>query len=235
MLSKNRPEDAFKALKWLRGWVSDAAAIEEFHSLQRYNERTKSCVPCNKKNVQCTHPPPTLVEKLAQLKRKQNLKPLAIVLTLLLILQIARLVAIRPYIIPIFNAYEVPMKPDEAATVLHTVNIVANFMFLFTIHFIGKRRLYLIVLSIIFVCTLTMAIYGFTFLPSGFNSFMVGTTYPLDEKWLGNIPFTCILVASFCTYMGVSSVPSQMMSELLTFRYACTHLNFSILPSFHSN
>lgn len=222
MLSKNRPADALKSLQWLRGWISDAAAIEEFHSLQQYNERLRACVTCSKKNLKCTHPPPTLIEKLGQLKRKQCLKPLAIVMTLLLILQISRLIAIRPFIVQIFNAYEVPMKPDEAATALHSLNILANFMFLFIIHFIGKRRLYLIMLSTIFVSTLTMAIYGFTFLPNGFNSFLVRISYTLDEKWLGYIPFVCILTASFCTYMGVSSVPSQMMSELLTFRYVRT-------------
>lgn len=204
-------------MQWLRGWISDSAAIEEFHSLERYNERIKSCVPCVKKNLDCTHPPPTQLEKLAQLKRQQCLKPLAIVLTLLLILQIARLVAIRPFIVQIFNAYQVPMKPDEAATALNSLNILANFTFLFIIHFVGKRRLYLIVLSVIFTCTLTIAVYGFTFLPHGFNSFLV-LPYTLEEKWLCYIPFVCILTASFCTYMGVSSVPSQMMSELLTFR-----------------
>lgn len=218
LLSKNRPENALKSLQWLRGWTSDATAIDEFHSLQRYNERSKSCVPCVKQQLACTHPPPTLTEKLGQLKRQQCLKPLTIVVTLLVMMQISRLAIIQPYIVQIFRAYEVPMPPDEAAKILNLFNIVAYFVFLSVIHFIGKRRLYLIVLSIISVCTLTMAAYGFAVLPTHFNSFRVQTTYELNDEWLAYIPFVCILTVSFCTYMGISSIPSQMMAELLNSR-----------------
>lgn len=218
LLSKNRPSEALNALRWLRGWIPDADAIEEFHSLQQYNERIKSCVPCIKKKLICTHPPLTIFEKFAQLKRKQFIKPLAIVVTLLSILQITRLVAIRPFIVQIFSAYKTPISPDQAAAVLNFLNILANFIFLFVIHFVGKRRLYLIMLSIVFVCTLSTAAYGFAVLPNGFNSFVVGHIYTLSSEWLAYIPFVCILIASFCTYCGITSVPSQMMSELLTFR-----------------
>lgn len=176
-------------------------------------------MPCIKKQSKCTHPPPTMIEKFAQLKRKQFIKPLTIVITLLFILQITRLVAIRPFIVQIFSAYKTPIPPDQAAAVLNFLNILANFIFLFITYFVGKRRLYLIMLSIVFVCTLTTAAYGFTVLPNGFNSFVVQITYKLHENWLAYIPFVCILIASFCSYCSITSVPSQMMSELLTFKY----------------
>lgn len=85
LLSKNRHSEAQKALSWLRGWVPTKAVTLEFTKLQQHIERSKSCDLCIKQNQICTHPLPTLREKLSEFKRKRTLKPLFIVLSIFFI------------------------------------------------------------------------------------------------------------------------------------------------------
>lgn len=219
LLSKNRTDSAEKALCRLRGWVSREVVAEELQELQRYSERTKSCSACLKKNQKCPHPLPNWVARLHELKRKQTLKPFFIVISLIFILQFTRVLTSRPFIVQIFKAYESPIAPDQAAAVLSFVINLANIISLFLLQFTGKRRLYLTMLTVIFLCSVVICGYGFAFLPRGYNSFDQSPDFSLDNKSLAYIPFVCIIIFSFCSFCGVSSMPSQMLSELFSFKY----------------
>lgn len=218
MLSKNRSLQADDSLCWLRGWAPKEATFDEFQALQRYNDRSKSCGSCIKRNLMCSHPLTSVVEKYREFKRKQTLKPLFIIVTLVCMLQISRVITIKPFILQIFKAYESPIPPDQAAAVLNFMNIIAHVIFLFVTHFIGKRRLYLTMLMAVFLSTAVLCAYGFAVLPIGYNSFSSSKGLSLENKNLAYIPFVCIIFGSFCTFCGVSAVPSQMMSELFKFK-----------------
>lgn len=212
LLSKNRVDDAEKALRWLRGWVPKESIAQELQELQRYSERYKSCNLCVKQNQKCSHPLPTTVQKLQELKRKQTMKPFIIVMSLFVIAAFSG--AWYPFVVQIFKAYESPIAPDKAAALLSIVNNVANLVFLCLIRFTGKRYMYLTMLSGAFLCSFVICCYGFFVLPSGFNSFDHTQTFSLENKQLGYIPFICILVWSFCLFCGVSTMPWQMVSEV---------------------
>lgn len=70
------------AIKKSNDWAPRHQIAQEFDDLQRHSERSKSCNLCTKQNVPCSHPLPTMREKFAELKRKQTLKPFAIVMGL---------------------------------------------------------------------------------------------------------------------------------------------------------
>lgn len=211
--------EAETALCWLRGFVSTDVTFDEFQSLQRYNDRSKCCGLCLKQQLKCGHPLPNVIEKLKELQRKQTLKPFFIVITLICMLQFSRLITVKSFIVQIFRAYESPVPPDQAAALLNLMNNIAHITFLFIIHFTGKRRLYLIMLMMIFISTLAICGYGFAILPKGYNSFDHSQIVSIPNKHFAYIPFICIIVGSFCSYCGVNSAPSQMLSELFSFKY----------------
>lgn len=219
LLSKSRTADAEKALCWLRGWVPKDAVSNEFQEMQRYSQRYKYCNPCIKQNQKCSHPPPTMYEKMGELKRKQTLKPFFIVMAMFLTSLFSGIFGMAPFIVQIFKAYGSPIAPDRAAALLSVVNNLANLTFLCLIRFTGKRYLYLTMLTMVFLCSAVISGYGFGILPSGYNSFDKSQHFELENKDIGYIPFICIIVWSFCTYCGVNTMPWQMISEIFPYKY----------------
>lgn len=114
LLSKNRKDDAQKSLQWLRGWVSPQAIEKEFSEMQRYSENSNSCIPCQKANIKCSHPPANLQEKLKELIRKRTMRPFFIVMFAFAITQFSGMTSIRPYMVQIFKAYGIPMDANVA-------------------------------------------------------------------------------------------------------------------------
>lgn len=168
--------------------------------------------------MKCEHPLPTWFEKLKELKRKQTLKPLFIVVSLMVIAEFTGITGMNPFIVQIFKAYDSPVKPDQAQAILGFVNNFANIVFLCLIRFTGKRYLYFPMLTMVFLCSGVVSAYGFAFLPSGYNSFDHSETASVANNNLTYIPFVSIILWSFCSYCGVNSVPWQMLSEVFPFK-----------------
>lgn len=201
------------------GWAPKESVTEELQSLQRYSERYKSCEACIKKDQKCTHPLPTMVEKLKELKRKQTIKPFTIVMALFVIGIFSNTFAMSSYIVQILKAYNVPMEPDEAAAILSYMNNLGNISFLCLLRFTGKRYLYLTMLSILFLCSAVICGYGFMVLPVGYSSFPnITPNFPLENQNLGYIPFVCIILANFSLFCGINSMAWQMLSEVFPYK-----------------
>lgn len=223
LLSKNRISDAFSALCWLRGWAETQkaqAVAEEFEALQNYSKRSRSCNECIKRDLNCAHPLPTTVEKLKEFKRKQVLKPLFIVMSMFIIAEFSGMTGMTPFIIQIFKAYDSPIAPDQASAIQSFVNTAANILVLFLIKFTGKRKLYLFVLFLAFLCTGIISIYGFSILPHDYNSFELSQIVSPEDKQLTVIPFICLIVWGFCAGCGVNSMPWQFVSEVFPSKWA---------------
>lgn len=152
---------------------------------------------------------PSFFEKIAEFKRKRTLQPLFIVVCLFSILHCTGVWAMQPYTVQILTAYEIPMESDKATALLSFVNIFACFVFFFVIRFTGKRRLYLTTATGIFLSSLVISVFGFIYLPSGFNSFdQKSYPFELENKYLAYIPLVCMFLKEFCFTAGVSSVVS---------------------------
>lgn len=159
LLSKNRTEDALKSLQWLRGWVSPKAVETEFKSLQRYNERSNSCNVCAKRNVKCTHPAPTIWEKLRELTRKRTLKPFLLVMSIFLLSQFTGILAMRPYTVQILQAYGIPLDASWATVIVGLVGLFGNIILLCIIRLTGKRKIYLFALAVTFISCFVLGKY----------------------------------------------------------------------------
>ncbi|XP_031636109.1 facilitated trehalose transporter Tret1-like [Contarinia nasturtii] len=220
LLSKNRTADAEKSLRWLRGWVSSEAVAQEFNDLKRHSELSKSCNACIKQNVKCSHPLPTMVEKFAELKRKRTLKPLFIVISLFFLAQFSGILSMRPFMVQIFKAYESPVKPDQAATIMSVLDNLANITFMLLVKLTGKRKLYLFCLCGVLACAGTITWYGYTYLPPGYVSFDQAHHKPfeLENKDLGYIPMVCLMLWSYFAFCGFNGMPWMFLSELFPFK-----------------
>lgn len=219
LLSKNRTKEAEKSLCWLRGWVSNDKIEHEFKALQRHSEHFKACNSCFKQNLQCSHPPPTLTEKLSDLKRRRTIKPFMILLPLFLITQFTGMQSMCPFIIQIFRAYESPISPDKAAIFMTTIDNIAHILFIFVVRITGKRRLFLAMGFGVFVSLLIISCYGFIYLPNGYVSFkQENQTFRLANKSLTWIPTLCLMTLGFCSKFGFLAMPFMLLSELFPFR-----------------
>lgn len=161
---------------------------------------------------------PTLAQKFAEFKRKRTLKSFFIVISLFIILQYSGIFAMTPYLVQIFTAYQSPLPPDVATAVLSFLNIFATITFMCLVRFVGKRRLYLTVLSGVCLSSLVIAIYGFIVLPRGYTSFGKTVVPELEGSALVYIPTCFLILWSFCSYCGILMMPWQMLSEIFSFK-----------------
>lgn len=114
LLSKNREFDAQKSLQWLRGWVSEKSVQVEFTTMKRYNEYSNSCTECQKANIKCTHPSPTMKQKFNELLRRRTVKPFVILLVCNFIGTFSGIHHLMPYIVQILITFESPISPNWA-------------------------------------------------------------------------------------------------------------------------
>lgn len=125
----------------------------------------------------------------------------------------------RPFIVQIFKAYNSPISPDEAATIMSFSDSLANLVFMCLIHFTGKRGLYLATASGSFLCALVISCYGFIYLQPGLTSFDPShSTQQLESNGLAYIPMVCLILWSFFSFCGFVSVPWTFVCEILSFK-----------------
>lgn len=222
LLSKQRDEDAVNALRWLRGWVPKQIVVDELQSLQRQCERSTSCNLCTKQSLKCVHPSPTLFQKYKELLRYRTLKPFVIVMLLFFLADFSGSLSMKPFIVQIFKAYESPIAPDRAAAVMTFLDNVANLTYMSLVRFTGKRRLYLTVITGVFLCSLIVSGYGFIYLPSGMVSFDhtndTQQVSHLENPHLAYIPMICLWLWSFFSYCGFIAMPWVLLAELFSFK-----------------
>ncbi|CAD7092819.1 unnamed protein product [Hermetia illucens] len=215
LLSKHRKDDALKSLQWLRGWVSPKAVEKEFSEMQRYSVNSNKCSDCAKADITCPHPPPTLMEKLGEIKRKRTLKAFALVLSIFAFGQFSGLLAMRPFLVQIFKAYGVQLDPSWGTVVLGLVSVFANLSCMVFVKIIGKRKITLIGFTGCVLSCIALGSYAQTHFPANYNSFNPLPGYQVPSA---NFPLIMFLVLAFSTYGGVTSTPWMLLSEVFPFK-----------------
>lgn len=126
-------------------------------------------------------------------------------------------VAMQPYQIKIFNAFESPISADAAGTALSFAHIVSGIAFICIIRFTGKRLLYLTTFTMALLSSVVIAVYGLIIFPPGYNTF---DSIPsgLVNKNLAWIPFVCLFLKNFVINLGVASVSDLYLCELFSFK-----------------
>lgn len=143
LLSKHRDDEALKSLQWLRGWVSPNAVQQEFTEIKCYTEHSSKCTKCYKSELKCAHPQPTFLERVKELYRKRIIKPFILIITLYFFGQFGGASVMRPYLVQIFQVYEVPIDPQYGIVIFGLIATLANIVMMTIVRFTGKRKLLL--------------------------------------------------------------------------------------------
>lgn len=98
-----------KALQWLRGWVPLSEVQAEFEQLKKYRTRALSCDECVQQKKECSHPAPTLWEKIKSLLDRGALRPICLIIFLFTLNQFNGLFTFRPFLVQIMIGYGVPI------------------------------------------------------------------------------------------------------------------------------
>lgn len=141
---KNRVDDGLKSLQFLRGWRSPSAVISEFNKLMRHNEKSRSCVQCEKLVIKCVHLEPTIYDQFKCMKQQRIRKPFIMIVILQFFMQFSGMSCMRPYIVPILNAYGMPLDSNSTTVLLGLLGIFAIFCLLLSIRSLGKRNIFLV-------------------------------------------------------------------------------------------
>lgn len=143
LLAKKRECQAERSLQWLRGWVSPKAVSAELNQLKRVSELSTSCMECEKQEIKCEHPPPSLLDKCKDMTRKRTLKPFVLVSILFVLMQFSGMFATRPFIVSILISFGINFDANFVTVILGAIGILANFCILFSVRLLGKRNIYL--------------------------------------------------------------------------------------------
>lgn len=191
-----------QALRWLRGWASEKEVAEEFHALQQYTEQKKKCDWCLKTQQLCAHTKQTLCEKFKDFIKKSIIKPVIITASLIVISIFTPLFINAVHWERIMSAYNVPIEAKRAMTLSGYAKLLGILSFLCVDRFVAKRKLYLIMSSIIFLSTFVLSCYGFA---------------STNVTELQSIPFACIILVMFC----LSGAGNPILNMSIAFPYRC--------------
>lgn len=204
-LMHNRVDEARTSLQWLRGWVPAAAVQNELKELQRYCAAARRCKLCQEDDANCGCSRDTWRQRWGHFTATQNLKPFCIVTLFLVFAQLSGFTAMRPYLVPILKRYDVPMDPDKALSIIGLLKLSANLSIMASVKWAGKRMLSLVSVGGVVLCTASLAIYAFWWLPESTPS-------------SGLFPLVNVCVLAFMTSLGCAPIPWMLLSEVLPVR-----------------
>ncbi|XP_031626287.1 facilitated trehalose transporter Tret1-1-like, partial [Contarinia nasturtii] len=119
-----------------------------------------------------------------------------------------------------FQSLQQPHSSRSCLKIMSFLELTATVTLMLVIRFIGKRRILLFCVSILFVCSSIVAWYGFTFLPFAYTSFNQANRepYKVENEWIGYIPFVCLLTLGYFTTLSITRIPWMLLSELFPFK-----------------
>lgn len=223
LLSKNRPEEAERALQCLRGGVGKDTISNELNQLKQILELTKSCAHCSDNNasaIDCGHKPVSVWGKFGDLIQKRTIKPFILIVLLFLIMQFTGMMVMRPYYVQILDAHGVSVSSSLLISIFGVLGILANICIMLSIRMLGKRKIYLYsmvlncissfgmsksndVIDDVSIILLTFfhntrrrstGIYGFYFLPLGWLSTSDSSAIQHARDSIGNYGYVAVVL-----------------------------------------
>lgn len=204
--SRNRMDDAFRALQWYRGASADVTT--EFREMLELS------------GPQEMNPEQGIFREFI---KPGNFKPVMIILILMTIQQFSGVNAIIAFIVPIFELAPIPLDPNRCAILFGVINFVAVFLAIPVIDKYGRKVL-------LYISDLCMSKRGMSFLcillfltlsPPVWTLLMFGIYFYLEEHKYAIVDYIHWLpVFSAVFYIlgfsfGFGPVPWLMMGELL--------------------
>lgn len=246
LLSKHRVADALKSLQWLRGWVTPQTVQKEFEELQNYAIASTACATCVKKSIECCHQNPTILDKITELKRWRNLKPMIFMILLQFFGIFNGSCVWEPYIVQVVNALGTPLKPSYSTVITSGMGVIGSLFLGLTVKKLGRRPIYLTASVVLALCCFGLSmyellqlgfyfrlkhflfagIYGFTFFPMGWTSFKKDPNEAAKDpvqigQIVGHFKYVAlglVLLLKFCGKAGTDVMSFMFIAEVYPFK-----------------
>lgn len=119
------------------------AVSDELDQLKQIFKLSTSCATCIKDNIECEHLTSSFYGKIRDLTKKRTLKPFILVISLFFLMQFSGMIVMRPYLVPILNAYGISLNANLITAIIGLLVVIANIFIIISVGFFGKRKLYL--------------------------------------------------------------------------------------------
>lgn len=152
-------ERAYKRCKKVTsmGWVDEDAIHKEFSKLQNYSLVSTACQSCAKQSIRCYHERPTFYDKIKEIKRRRNIRPLIIMVGLHICYKFNGSVVLEPYNIQVFKALGTPINVSMVSILVSGIGLFGGIFFILTVKKLGRRKLYLTSVFVIAVCCIGLS------------------------------------------------------------------------------
>lgn len=137
----------------------------------RYRRTAEACDACKVQLITCTHPPPTVTEKIRDIQRTGSRRALILLIFLYWIVHFSGMTSMRPYIVQIFRTFGSPIAATGATVYLGLMGIFANCIMMATVRLFGKRPIYLATLAVGVVSLLLLGISKLVRCADEFNTY----------------------------------------------------------------
>lgn len=243
LLSKGRVVDAQKSLQWLRGWVSAETVHKEFEELQHYAITSNACAICAKQSIECSHAKPTILDKIKEIKRQRNIRPMVLIVLLQFFGIFNGSNVWDAYIVQVLNTLGTPLNPSYATIIASGMGVAGSLFLGVTVKKLGRRPIYLTAsavlalccfgLSMCVICVLSFfaainyycfwfsfqGVYAFTFFPLGWTSFKSGATneaaYNSEQirQMVGHFSYIALILVLVLKFCGKAA------TDVMAFMY----------------
>lgn len=159
LLSKGRVMDAQKSLQWLRGWVTPHTVHKEFDELQNFAIASNACAACAKQSIACLHKKPTILDKIKELKRRRNVRPMILIFLLQFFGIFNGSYVWDAYIVQVVNAFGTPLKPSYATVMTSGMGVVGSLFLGLTVKKLGRRPIYLTASVVLALCCFGLSMF----------------------------------------------------------------------------
>lgn len=133
LLTKGRTEEAKRALRWLRGWVTFEYVEDEYNQIHDVLE-TKRC------EAEAVAQLP-LYKRMEPFKKRSFIAPFILVSTTFLIGHFAGQTSLQTYAVQIFHTLKAPIDKYYATILLGLAELIGAFLCIILVHLTGKRPL----------------------------------------------------------------------------------------------
>lgn len=159
LLSKDRVAAAQKSLQWLRGWVTPQTVHNEFDKLQNYTIASNACASCAKQSIKCVHAKPSLLDKIKELKRRRNVRPMILMFLLQFFGIFNGSYVWDPYIVQVMNAFGTPLKPSYATVLSSGMGVIGSIFLGLTVKKLGRRPIFLTTSIVLALCCFGLSMF----------------------------------------------------------------------------
>ncbi|XP_001601078.1 facilitated trehalose transporter Tret1 [Nasonia vitripennis] len=201
LITKNRFDDAERALCWLRGWTTASDVREEYQTVFHTPATSR---PVNEIIIDRKSSRSQFLKKVIKpYLRKAVLLPFCTVSYTFFVSCFNGSTPLLIFAIPLFEKFNSPINEYTATMIMGLLKVIASLLLILLIRYTGKRKLIFLSLAGTGASLLIVAIYSYA-----------RDHCEIDVKDYTWIPTAMILISVFASTLGIKGIPWIISGEV---------------------